>query len=742
MDSSSSSSPNPASEAAVVRPRIQNACEACRAAKLKCQTRGQQGICKRCLEHKRECVYRSGPRTRRPRISRLNQNAPRQPPPPGPSKTFSIDFPVLTPQRDRNDDWEELFKSHESYIDDIIPPSPLIVNPRDANLPSPPASTASGASATSFYGQKPQFNLESAQSLLETFRTMLPFFPVFPLPAEATVGSLSKSSPFVLLAMLAAASGSRSLQGHNLYDEEFRKILGMKFVAGGERSVELLLGLLIYCAWFPFHLRPRSNQARRYLRIATDLVKELELDEDERGLDVERVSIAQVRALLGAFYLMSSFGSAWCQPASIKFSPRLQRCCDILELQAESLDDNVLVAMVRVQRLIEEVGDLRLPRYSPVETEFQAQSVLLGLEAKLREFARNSPTSVASHPAVESIVNFATIFFNTAPILRLPLLKAPVPPSDPTIKPDAARLTVALPMIREYLHSISMSMDRQVQNVTCLDRVRHVQCTILTVRLSFPIPGLRWDHKAARKELKFLEYCDRMCNPKSDSEAQQQDGRAKSGTNTFDACRLILGVVRKKYEDKVAMLEARERELEVEKQRQAQTCPHSNPGSQCPVDGMGMGHGAPGDTGSYIRLGCPMIDGSLDSYIPLWDGSGNSGGPAEASNGIESTMAAHEPIPSMDFPMTMGGSSSGIEAMGYVGLQTPSGQRQSGIQSPAPTACSWMMGGADERAARERRSREEKNVPVFHDLWATMTMGWAENEPNHPMEDSVFMGMR
>lgn len=66
---------------------------------------------------------------------------------------------------------------------------------------------------------------------------------------EATVASLARERPFVLLAVLAAASSTRTLQGHSLYDEEFRKILGLKFVAGGERSLELLQGLAVYVAW-------------------------------------------------------------------------------------------------------------------------------------------------------------------------------------------------------------------------------------------------------------------------------------------------------------------------------------------------------------------------------------------------------------------------------------------------------------------------------------------------------------
>lgn len=73
--------------------------------------------------------------------------------------------------------------------------------------------------------------------------------PCIALAEDATVPQLAAKKPFLLLAILAAASGSRTLQGHSLYDAEFRKVLGLKFVAGGERTLELLQGLVIYCAW-------------------------------------------------------------------------------------------------------------------------------------------------------------------------------------------------------------------------------------------------------------------------------------------------------------------------------------------------------------------------------------------------------------------------------------------------------------------------------------------------------------
>lgn len=63
----------------------------------------------------------------------------------------------------------------------------------------------------------------------------------------------------MLLAILAVASYSTSPQGHSLYDEEFRKVLGLKFVTASERSLEMLQGLLIYCAWWVFFFPSSPN---------------------------------------------------------------------------------------------------------------------------------------------------------------------------------------------------------------------------------------------------------------------------------------------------------------------------------------------------------------------------------------------------------------------------------------------------------------------------------------------------
>lgn len=174
------------------------------------------------------------------------------------SSTFSIDFAVPA-QPDVDNNFDMLREMHQAHIDQCLPSDEeLYLGPFDGSSgiiePTPPASASTPSNSIESLGGKPQFNLASAQSLLESFRGMLPSFPCIVLEDSDSVSDLAKTRPFVLLAILATASGSKTLQGHSLYDEEFRKVLGLKFVAGGERTLELLQGLLIYCAWYACRL--------------------------------------------------------------------------------------------------------------------------------------------------------------------------------------------------------------------------------------------------------------------------------------------------------------------------------------------------------------------------------------------------------------------------------------------------------------------------------------------------------
>ena len=90
--------------------------------------------------------------------------------------------------------------------------------------------------------------LEQAEQLLSSFRRMAPHFPFVQIPEDATVPSLSRMSPFLLLAILTTAS-LRDPPLHHQMDFEFKRILSTKVIVEGRKSLDFVQGILVYVAW-------------------------------------------------------------------------------------------------------------------------------------------------------------------------------------------------------------------------------------------------------------------------------------------------------------------------------------------------------------------------------------------------------------------------------------------------------------------------------------------------------------
>ncbi|KAI1408532.1 hypothetical protein F5Y13DRAFT_107487 [Hypoxylon sp. FL1857] len=651
------------------------ACEACRISKLKCQSGPQPGICKRCSEFKRECVFRTGPRTRRPKGSR--PEAETLPSPPGPSKTFSIDFTIPIDE-DLHDDLDDLREKHERFIDDLVPSieeddpedNLAMMSPSagqtfdfsDLSMPTPSLTTASTASThsrpVSSLGIKPQFNLDSAEKLLESFRSMLPYYPCIVLPDDADVRSMARGMPFVLLAILAVTSCSSSLQGHSLYDEEFRKVLGLKFVAGGERSLELLQGLIIYCAWYPFHLRPKNKQLIQYLRMAVDIVHDLELDEETdinfsaQSPERREIKLQTIRAYLSCFYNVSISSWSWSKPYTLRYTSWMAKCCDMLEQYSDLEQDHILAWLVRLQYISNEFEELHRGYKKPVtseQNEHHRKFIRLGLETQLRDFQSKIPGHLSTTPSI-LMASLAT----DASILAAPLMQTLRPRADDTANPliDASRLQAATYMARAFFDYVTSLPAEQIGYFCHADLGRLILTIILAYRLSFPLPMCPgYDYAQGRKVMDFGAVLDKLSVIDDDDDASSKTGGGSTKkVNVVIAFKVVLRSLKAKFDKKSAELEAAA--AAAENHRRTHTC--------------------------------PMLDGSLDQYLPLWEGQQGNMNFASSSYATpslnESTLSAAMNNPALSF-----GAGSGAAAA-----------------YPKPA--------------------------VFHDLWATMTMGWAMDE--------------
>ncbi|KAG7291863.1 hypothetical protein NEMBOFW57_001885 [Staphylotrichum longicolle] len=560
---------------------------------------------------------------------------------------------------------------------------------------------------------QPQFNLDSAGKLLETFRgLMLNHFHCVVVREEDTVAGMAKERPFVLLAVLAAASGSRTLQGHSLYDEEFRKVLGLKY---------------------PFHLRPKNKQAVQYIRMVVDIISDLELDDDPGtdSIDVppapERLD--QIRLYLASYYLVSAFASTWGRSPSLTYTDYTARCCDLLQAHSPLHGDHVLAWQVRLQRLIEETNDLRrTQRGQTSQSEYQINLMIRGMETQLTEWETRMAPRVADTPSIRIAVLFTRVFLSGAPLLKLPSLRAGPLPRRPA-PPGLGR--PALHALYDYLLALDPA---EVNSFIGIEWGALILAVILASACrSRSRPCARSGTMARRGAIRFGEYVDRFCRMGGGVDAAeiraglQGAGRGAGGSSTstsggggggaqegrrsmdvLSASKIVLEMVKKKYLRRVAKLEQQQQHKQQQNQQRdtqmeallaaAAAAPHPMPPRGPSSSSSSSTRSGRGTSYDPAVSGCPMMDGSLEPYYPYWDET------FTAPLAMASAFATAAPPPPQVQQQGAGMVVDGPAGLADGGVGVGMGVGVGVGADPAGVAALGVLP---------------------NDLWTAMTMGWA-----------------
>lgn len=151
--------------------------------------------------------------------------------------TFSIGLPsVISPNISNN--VEDLHNRHKKVFEAEYSESGSgSSSPTEWDHSKPPLAV-----------EQRSLNLLEAEKLLSSFRLKASLFPFVQIASNATVPTLARDSPFLLLALLTSASIKDPPLYHQL-DHEFRRILSLKIIVEGRKSMDFLQGLLVYIAW-------------------------------------------------------------------------------------------------------------------------------------------------------------------------------------------------------------------------------------------------------------------------------------------------------------------------------------------------------------------------------------------------------------------------------------------------------------------------------------------------------------
>jgi hypothetical protein len=95
---------------------------------------------------------------------------------------------------------------------------------------------------------------EDPNDLLEIFRTdMTPHFPFVVIPPSTTAAQLHRQKPFLYSAIMMSVA-FRNVSKQMAMATEIMTDLSVRLLQNGEKSMDLLQGLLVYSAWYVFYL--------------------------------------------------------------------------------------------------------------------------------------------------------------------------------------------------------------------------------------------------------------------------------------------------------------------------------------------------------------------------------------------------------------------------------------------------------------------------------------------------------
>ena len=223
-----------ASAESQIKPKNAHACEACRVLKVRCLPSGG-AICQKCLRSGSQCIFaerkirsRRFKPTSKARVHALE------------TKVDDLIAHIGRSQAPTSNSSSELGQKSEGFFT----PQPL----PDFSLRVPIGLSddfpriAGDLTMPNLLFEKCGLSLGEADSFLRDFRKMsLDYFPFVIIPDEATILSMSRRHPFLLLAAIAAASSSQKPVQQEL-DEQFRACVLHKVLLDGEKSLDLLQG--------------------------------------------------------------------------------------------------------------------------------------------------------------------------------------------------------------------------------------------------------------------------------------------------------------------------------------------------------------------------------------------------------------------------------------------------------------------------------------------------------------------
>ncbi|RMZ46058.1 hypothetical protein CA14_005393 [Aspergillus flavus] len=324
-----------------------HACFRCIELKVKCSTQGNDKECQRCSRLGRPCVFPSTLPNNPGRKSRIDELQDQ-----------------INELRDQLTKRDEAAPGHGMSGDEAVPHAlqqhngPIehtkSISPRP-DLGEPGDLLTIGI-----------LTLAQCNRLLDKFRMVkMPQFPFVIIPDSMNAISLRQEYPFLFVAIMTVSTEDRPALQKDL-NHEVKRNISTRIIMNNERNIDLLLGLLVYTAWYHYHWESMLPHMYLFLQLTVTMVADLGLDRQPNFTMgdiaaslgrpssahqlVANHSAAGKRALLGTFYLCS-VSSLFRQQLFMEHTDWIGQCYDELRKNSEFPSDQHLKIYIDVRLL-------------------------------------------------------------------------------------------------------------------------------------------------------------------------------------------------------------------------------------------------------------------------------------------------------------------------------------------------------------------------------------------------------
>ncbi|KAH8805558.1 hypothetical protein F5884DRAFT_860163 [Xylogone sp. PMI_703] len=592
------------------RLRTSKACETCRATKSRCVFVAGHSACRRCEQTDSQCSVRAKARPKRAPAGASHVQTSEAVP------EISIKLPGV-PYPNSAEILEHLDNYH-SRIFDEDETSPIEDDPvckREA---------ISGAFKPPGAIEKHTVTMDEARRLLAIYRHQCIYFPFVVIPPEATVQSLARTSPFLLLSILTTAAYRDPLLRHQL-EHEFKRVLSSKVICEEEKSLDYLQGVLIYLAWYPFYTKPKYNQAFMYLNVAVSLTVDLGLDREDPSMNsftgvrmdglIENNTFSTTARLayLGCYYLSSIMSTGFGKP-------KVLQDMDVLEYHCRSLLKDgfgtVPISLIKLQLIAEKMYhyvSIKSPDDSDMNSLYADINVEL-LQSELEEWRKSTPTDVMSHPVAAMADRFVGICVYSH---RLGFVHRPYQ------RPEPIAVTAATPSQVSHMYCCQQAVKRFFEYLLSVPESHYWEFTVgqwssmvlavlVASRLTFLMAAEKnWDPDTTRQSIPLGMYLDCLCYRFGTLTSYEESDVGKKPPDSLFIFRKLVSSVKQSYERRVSKI---------------------RPGSFVTENGVAVGD---------AKGRCPMFEPGMRPYFekkeessPVWGASpaGTYSGNSESSN--------------------------------------------------------------------------------------------------------------